>query len=161
MDLDIYTKYYPISHFFSTKDALDAYLGIGKSNSYVTKVIKTHDEDLLLNHIKEHCNQSNRYTNGCFMEDIDIPTLLKEVKELLPTINGSYNGHSLTYRYRLDKPIGYWKDELTNELCIIKSSNGQIISMYPCHLSDCFDKEGWLTSEKLKLKREKGIKNEK
>ena len=161
VDLDIYTKYHPIGYFFSTKDALDAYLGVGKSNSYVTKVIKTHDEDLLINHIKEHFNLSDRYTNGCFMEDIDIPTLLKEVRELLPTINGSYNGHSLTYRYRLDKPIGYWKDELTNDLCIIKSSNDQIISMYPCHLSSDFDKEGWLTSEKLRLKRERGIKNEK
>ena len=95
------------------------------------------------------------------MEGIDIPTLLKEARELISTLNGYYNGFSLTYRYHLDKPIGYWKDELTSDLCVIKHCSGQILSMYPCHLSSDFNKEGWLTSENLRLKRERGIKNEK
>ena len=161
LDLDTYVKYYPKRKYNYTKNNLDALAGKVYSTYYVSNILKTHDEQELLDHINKHCNQEGRNTIGCFAKDINITGLLKEVREVIPTMNGSYDSDSIIYRYHFDNLVGYKGEEETNDLCIIKHCSGQIISMYPCYLSSDFNKEGWLTSEKLRLKRERGIKNEK
>ena len=161
LDLDAYFKYYPKFNYFSFKSRLDAVLGKVYKDFYVPNILKTHDEELLINHIKEHCNPEDRNTIGCFKKDLDIPKLLTKVREILPLINGNFSDDSIIYYYRLDEPIGYRCGNETNDLCIVKHCSGQILSMYPCYLSDKFNEEGWLTSEKLRLKRERGMQNEK
>lgn len=121
-----------------------------------------HSEETLLNHIEKHKNQSEKYSNGCFFKYTDLRSLLVDAKERIENMNGNHFEISDMYRFRLDTPIGYKGDLITNDLCVVTMiGTKDIVTMYPVSLSDEFDKEGLATSEQLKLKRLRGgIKND-
>ncbi len=56
---------------------------------------------------------------------------------------------------KMDRPIGYHNNELTNAICVETILGTDVItSMYPILVSDEFDKEGNNTNEDLRRKRE-------
>ena len=119
-------------------------------------------EQTLLYHIKKHKNQSEKVTNGCFFKYTDLKKLLLDAKEKIKNMNGNHFEISDMYRFKLDTPIGYKGDLITNDLCVVTMiGTKDIITMYPVSLSSEFDNEGLSTSEQLKKKRlQGGIKND-
>lgn len=116
-----------------------------------------HSEETLLSHIEKHKNQSEKATNGCFFEYTDIRKLLLDAREIIENMNGNHFESSDMYRFKLDTPIGYKGELITSDLCVVTMiGTKDIITMYPVSLSDEFDKEGFSTSEQLKLKRLQG-----
>lgn len=115
-------------------------------------------EETLINHIKKHCNQAEKNTNGCFFENINIEKLLHDSKEQIEDMNANHFGISDIYRFRFSTPIGYKGDLITNDLCVVTTiGTKDIITMYPILLSKEFDKEGLLMSKELKYKRLQGV----
>ena len=116
-----------------------------------------HSEQTLLSHIEKHKNQSEKATNGCFFEDIDIKRLLLDAREIIEDMNGNHFEISDMYRFKLNRPIGYKGKLITSDLCVVTTiGTKDIVTMYPVSLSEKFDKEGFSTSEHLKLKRLQG-----
>ena len=61
------------------------------------------------------------------------------------------------YRFRLDTPIGYKGDEITNDLCVVTMiGTKDIITMYTVQLSSEFDEEGFAHDKSITLKRMQG-----
>jgi tetratricopeptide (TPR) repeat protein len=122
-----------------------------------------HSEGTLLNHIGRHCNQAEKETNGCFFKHIDTKKLLYDARDRIEDMNANHFEVSDMYRFKLDTPIGYKGNFITNDLCVVTIiGTKDIITMYPVQLSEEFDKEGLATSKELKLKRlQGGIKNDK
>ncbi len=128
-----------------------------KDNGYMIYRIFNHNEKILLSHIERHKNQAQKATNGCFFKDINIKKLLLEAREIIENMNANHFEISDMYRFKLDRPIGYKGELITNDLCVVTMiGTKDIITMYPVSLSNEFDREGVSTSEKLKLKRLQG-----
>lgn len=126
--------------------------------TYMIRRLFEDSEELLIEHIKRHANQIKRDTNGCFFEDIDLESLLSLARSKMEKVNANYFEFSDMYRFKLDFPIGYKGQNVTNDICVTTIiGTKDIITMYPIILSSEFDKEGFGTSEELKLKRLKGI----
>lgn len=124
---------------------------------YMIYRLFNHSEETLLFHIEKHRNQLEKMTNGCFFKYTDIKRLLLDAREKIENMNGNHFEVSDMYRFRLDTPIGYKGEFITNDLCVVTMiGTKDIITMYPVSLSDEFDKEGLSTSEQLKLKRLQG-----
>lgn len=131
-----------------------------ENDEYMFYRLYDDSEETLLNHISKHLNQEDRYSNGCFFKYIDLKKLLIEAKRIIEEINYNHQGTMNNYLIKLDTPIGYKEDIITNDLCISTvTGTNSIITMYPVNLSDKFDSEGLLYSEELKLKRNLGVKN--
>ncbi len=114
-------------------------------------------EEILLNHISKHLNQRDKESNGCFFKYIDLKKLLSDAREKIKNINASHFGTADLYRFRLDTPIGFKDDKITNDLCVVTMiGKKDILTMYPVLLSDEFDKEGFSTNKELILKRNCG-----
>lgn len=115
------------------------------------------DDEFLLNHIAKHLNQQERYTNGCFFEDIDLKKLLEHARDVIEFMNPNHFGNSDLYRFRLKEPIGFKEDEVTSDLCVATVlGTKKIITMYPISLSSEYDRECMSFSKELKLKRNGG-----
>ena len=72
-------------------------------------------------------------------------------------MNGNHFELTDMYRFKLDTPIGYKGELITNDLCVVTIlGTKDIITMYPVSLSNEFDNEKFSTSEQLKLKRLQG-----
>lgn len=116
-----------------------------------------HSDNTLLNHIERHRNQNEKETNGCFFKYTDTKKLLYDARDVIGDMNANHFEVSDMYRFRLDTPIGYKGDVITNDLCVVTMiGTKDIITMYPVTLSEEFDKEGMATSKELKLKRLQG-----
>lgn len=114
-------------------------------------------EDLLLKHISKHMNQKEKFTNGCFFKYVDLKKLLIDAREKIENMNSNHFEVSDMYRFRLDTPIGFKGDEITNDLCVVTMiGTKDILTMYPVLLSDEFDKEDMSSSKQLLLKRKQG-----
>ncbi len=126
-------------------------------DGYIFQVLCSNDR-ALLEHIDRHKNQGDRYTTGCFFKDLNTRRLLADARDIIKEMNGNHFELSDMYRFRLDRPVGYKNDEVTNDVCVTTMiGTNNIITMYPVKLSDEFNKEGLNTSEELKLKRSKGV----
>ncbi len=126
-------------------------------NSYLTQRLCSSNDKILIQHIARHNDQSRRYAYGCFFEDTSVKTLLDIAREKIKSINANHFELSDMYRFKLPYPIGYKGDEIVNDLCVVTlTGTKDIATMYPVRLSPEFDKEGYSTSEELKLKRLRG-----
>lgn len=116
-------------------------------------------EELTINHIMEHTKQIKRDTFGCFFEEVCLKELLYSVKEKIKNMNANHFGLTDSYRFSLDSPIGYNNGIVTSDICVTTIiGTDDIINMYPVLLSNEFDKEGFLMSDELRLKRLLAVK---
>lgn len=126
-------------------------LGGFEKNYMIQRLFKNGDA-FLLRHLRKHKNQKE--TNACFFKEVDLEKLLFIAREEIEKRNGNHFGISDMYRFRLEEPIGYNRNEVTSDLCVVTViGTKDIITMYPVSLSDEFDKEGNSFSEELRLKR--------
>lgn len=137
------------------------YLGELKNDanfsSYLQERLVNPDEEIIIEHLKKHCNQEDRYTYGCFFPDIDLEQLLDIAKNKIKNLNANYYSSSCYYRFSLDREIGFKGDKVTNDICVVTIlGTKEILSIYPVSLSKKFNQEGYQESEKLNLKRLKG-----
>lgn len=148
--LDSYSKYF-LGQLKQSDNTFDP------TRDYMIYRLFDHSESTLLSHIGKHCNQQERATKGCFFQDTDLRKLVKDARSMIEDMNGNHFELSDIYKFKLDRPIGYKGDLITNDLCVVTViGTKDIITMYPVLLSDEFDKEGFATSQKLKLKRLQG-----
>lgn len=111
----------------------------------------------LLKHLSKHFDQTQKDNNGCFLESLDLKKLLQDAREKITTINGNHFEITDMYRFRLDEPIGFKHNELTNDLCVVTMIGTQdIVTMYPVLLSSEFDREGFSQDKAIALKRKQG-----
>lgn len=148
-------------HYSITKSYVEYFLGkLNKTqNNLDYTIMRLFDSDdiLLLDHIKKHNNEKERYTNGCFIPDIDLKRLVYNVKERIEGMNANHFEISDMYRFKMDYPIGYKGDILTNDICVVTSLGlKNIITIYPVLLSNEFDQDNLLNSRELKIKRLQG-----
>lgn len=148
--LNMYIKYFlgnlknSDNHFDPVKD-------------YMIYRLFDNSEETLLKHIKKHLNQKDKENNGCFFKYTDLRKLIYDAKEKIENMNSNHFEVSDMYRFRLDTPIGFKGDEITNDLCVVTMiGTKDILTMYPVLLSDEFDKEGMSESKELLLKRKQG-----
>ena len=128
-----------------------------KEKDYMIYRLYDHSEELLLFHIAKHQNQEEKNTNGCFFKYLDLKKLLLDARVIIENMNANHFEVSDMYRFRLDTPIGYKNETITNDLCVVTMlGTKDIITMYPVSLSNEFDKEGFSKNEQIKLKRLKG-----
>ncbi len=148
--LDMYIKYF-LGQLRISDNKFDPV------KDYMIYRLFDHSEDILLNHIKKHCNQAAKETTGCFFQDINTQKLLHDARDRIQDMNANHFEASDMYRFKLDTPIGYKGNLITSDLCVVTIiGTKDIITMYPVSLSEEFDKEGMSTSKDLKLKRLQG-----
>jgi hypothetical protein len=147
-------------HYIETDIFIKYFLGQLRSadytfgDNYMLDRLFSHDDKVLIGHIKRHCNQNIRYSKGCFFENLDIRDLIYSARDIIEGINGNHFEMSDMYRFRLDRPIGYKGDDVTSDLCVVTMlGTKDIVTMYPVVLSDQFDKEGFSKNEDIRLKR--------
>ncbi len=114
----------------------------------------------LLKHISHHKKGGKDAKLSYFINCLDLNILLDEVREKISNLNPNHLNLVNYYSLRMDKPIGYVNENLTNDIRVetILGTN-KILSMYPVLLSNEFDKERNRTSQKIKRKRELYEKN--
>lgn len=126
--------------------------------TYMISRLFDSSEEVLINHIKRHANQDKKYTDGCFFEDINFESFLSLIRNKIENMNANHFGFTDYYRFRLEYPIGYKSQIITNDICVTTVvGTKDIITTYPIKLSDQFDKEGFMMSDELRLKRQKSI----
>lgn len=124
---------------------------------YSAQLLLNNSDSLVLSHISKHLNQDQKMSSGCFFEDINLQKLLDDVKKQIAIMNPNHFELSDMYRFRLDTPIGFKGNEITNDICVTTSiGSKRIVTMFPVLLSNEFDKEGMSTSSELLLKRSRG-----
>lgn len=126
-------------------------------HSYMIGRLFDYSDELLLKHIQRHTNQEIRQTKGCFFEDIDLKRLLMDAKNKIETMNPNHFRLSDMYLFRMNRPIGFKEDEITNDLCVVTvTGTKEILTMYPVSLSNEFGQEQMLDSKQLTLTRKQG-----
>lgn len=127
-----------------------------KQDYMFTRLLDKSDAPLL-KHLSKHFDQTQKDNNGCFLESLDLKKLLQDAREKIATINGNHFEITDMYRFRLDEPIGFKHNELTNDLCVVTMIGTQdIVTMYPVLLSSEFDREGFSQDKAIALKRKQG-----
>lgn len=143
-------------HYHILKSYIEYMLGYENlvlKSKFINRLFSTDDENLI-EHLKLHTNKNDRYTKGCFFEKIDFVKLLSLVRDRISSLNPNHFEISDMYRFRLDEPIGYKGDELTNDICVTTMLNTKnIFTIYPVKLSSEFDVEGMSVSKDLIIKR--------
>lgn len=125
------------------------------AKKYYIRYLTDKSDSLLIEHIARHRGQEQRI--GGFFGDLDLERLLEEAREKTERINANHFGTADMYRFSLDREIGYKGDITTKDICVVKMLGAnKIITMYPILLSSEFDKESFLNSEELRLKRVRG-----
>lgn len=123
---------------------------------YKSYLLLYSDDNILLEHIKKHSRQDDKYTMGCFFDNLDLSQLLRLTKEKINYLNPIFTNKVDAYRFSFDKSIGFKKDSKTRDIVVITLlGTKQIITMYPVKFSKEFDKEKFNNNEELSLKRKK------
>lgn len=142
--------------YLHCKVIVDYYLGRDISYAeriYVGDILKDETLKTALTHIQKHKSLSNRDLS-CFNDDINLLSLLKEVKERIKTINPTSLAMADYYRFNTGKVIGTFEGKPTQDINITTiAGTDKIITMFPIRLSDEFNKEGLLENEELKSRR--------
>lgn len=149
-------KYY-IKYFLG--ELKKSEIDLNLKETYMVRRLFEGNEEMLLEHIRRHSDQIIKDTKGCFIEDIDLEKLLSLVRSKIEIINPNHFALTDMYRFKLDFPIGYKRENITNDICVSTiTGTNEIITMYPIMLSNDFDKEGYGTNEEIKIKKLRGIK---
>lgn len=112
------------------------------------------DDGELLKHVEKHKEQKDRYTKGCFFDNLDLEELLDSVSDKIADMNANHFGLVDMYRFKMDRAIGLKGDSKTNDICVVTVlGTERILTMYPVDLSKKFNKEDQLYSKTLMLKR--------
>jgi len=152
--LPLFAKNYRvINHYLSLK--LNLSIDLEQDMDYITSILYKRDEQHLLEHINRHTIRKNdSYKEGYFFKYIDLKKLLNVVRYKIYDMNANHFDFADTYRIRLDDPIGFKDEQLTNDICVTTIiGTKDIITIYPIKLSDEFDKEGFSYDKKISLKR--------
>lgn len=112
------------------------------NTEYIHSLLLSDSDEILLSHISRHLNQDERYTNGCFFSNLDLKKLLQESRDIIQNMHAQNSGKVDVYNIKMDNPIGYKEDYITNDLSVVASINTKkIITMYPILLSREFNIE--------------------
>lgn len=129
-------------------------------NCYTIQRLYNSNNMDLYEHIKKHKNPLERFSKGCFFKDLDLNRLIQKVQKKIKKANALHLCTGDVYYLHLESPIGFKGDTITNDICVVTIVNTQtILTMYPVLLSESFNKEGLLTSNELRRKRYRALKN--
>ncbi len=118
-------------------------------NNYYIYQLVNNDENYLLEHIKKHKKQSNKAEHGYFYNNINLIDLLKEVKEKIKNMPPNHYNNTDTYRFKLEKEIGYNGKRITDEIGVVTIlETKKILTMYPIKLSAKYNNEKYLKLNK-------------
>lgn len=142
------------ARYFLGQVNMKEYLEHKEQKEYSYSQLCEENDKTLLEHLSKHVEKNK---NNGFFKDTNLGSLLEETKSLIEDINPVYTSRSDTYIFRFDRPIGYFNEEETTDVCVVTHiGTKKPITMYPIRLSDEFNKEGNLESKKLKLQRIQG-----
>ena len=129
---------------------LDKYKNQFDSRSYlIPRLLDSSNDELILAHIARHKRLSNKMTNGCFFQYLDLESLYNDTQNIILQMHGNHYGITDMYMLRLLEPIGYKGNELTTDICVTTFlGTKDIVTIHPVSLSDKFDSEGF--SKKIK-----------
>jgi len=133
---------------FSKSDIPDKHKDIYRLN-----LLMADDDQLLLDHITKHLYQGDSLESS-FFKYTDLKKILAEVREQLIKYNPVRDSFCDIYTVHLDSPVGFNGEIITSDVKVVTYLNSDcIITMYPVILSSEFNKEGFATSQELKVKR--------
>lgn len=135
-------------------------INIKNNHNYVLNLLLHNGEErekILINHIKRHNVNAN--PSQYFFDSLDFQDVLSEVRDKMKEYNENYAAICSFYKLRLDHPIGICRGKETCDISVsVIAGTDEIITAYPMRISSEYDKEGYATNEKLKVKRMQGVR---